>query len=83
MLSIDEIKTAVSHSTGVPADLLDGETEEEIRARAAALRAFARDRQANPLPEKSTAELFAEWATGQLSYNMFNDPDGSRRVLGR
>ena len=82
MLSIDEIKAAVSSSTGVPVDLLDGETEEEIRARAAAINAFARTRTSTPETPKSTAEQFAELAERQLSYNMFNDPDGSKRVLG-
>ena len=82
MLNIDEIRAAVSHSTGVPVDLLTGETEEEIRARAAALRAFAR---ANGVQEepKSTAEQFAEWMGSMPHYDMFNDPDGWKRVLGR
>ena len=79
MLSIDEIRAAVSHSTGVPVALLDGETEEEIRARAAALKAYAREHGGQ---KQSTAEQFAEWMGSMPHYDMFNDPTGSKRVLG-
>lgn len=88
-MTIDEIKRKVSKATGVPVHLLSGETEEECRARALAVTAFVReyrsdhgdefDKQEQP---KSNAQLFKEFFDRQTSYNMFNDPDGFRRIFG-
>ena len=83
MPTIDDIKTAVSKSTGVPVDLLNGETEEEIRARAAALRAFAKQHQKAPEPAKSTAQQFAEWFDSQMKYDACTDPSGWNRFISK
>lgn len=86
---MDEIIKRVSKKTGVPAHLITGETEEEATAHALAVAAFVReyrnehgDEYALPAQPKSTAQLFAEFFNRQTSYNMFNDPDGFKRIFG-
>jgi hypothetical protein len=73
----EEIKQEIAQRTGIPADLLTGETAEENIVRAKALLAFRRNNaQGTP---KSTKEQFAAWfreVSGQ-------DPqeDGSMQAL--
>jgi hypothetical protein len=71
---VRDIREAVSRDLGVPADLLTGGTDEECRAQAKAIIAFAkptaypnvRDGGSNPPPNKpTTAQQFAEWFNNQ------------------
>lgn len=58
-MTLDEVKSAVEARTGVPADLLTGETIEENIARAKAILAYKRGcEQQRP---KTTAEQFTRW----------------------
>ena len=85
----DEIKKRIRKETGCPEHLITGETEEEARARALAVQTFVRqyrqehgDEYALPEQPKTNAELFKEFFDRQTSYNMFNDPDGFKRIFG-
>ena len=68
--SIREMRAKVSQATGIPANLLTAETEEECQAQADAIKAFAKPsgypavRDAGEVPSTSkgtTAQQFAEW----------------------
>lgn len=63
-MTIDELRQAIQQRTGVPADLLTGETAEENIAQAKAMLAFKREREAQR--PKSAREQFAEWMTGNV-----------------
>ena len=67
---IREMRAKVSQETGIPANLLTAETEEECQAQADAIKAFAKPtgypsvRDAGEIPNtsgRSTAQQFAEW----------------------
>ena len=67
---IREMRAKVSEATGVPANLLTAETEEECQAQADAIKAFAKPtgypsvKDAGEIPNTSkgsTAQQFAEW----------------------
>lgn len=58
-MNIEELQQAITQRTGIPAQLLTGETTEEILATAKALLAYRREHEAQR--PKSTRELFAEW----------------------
>ena len=68
--SIREMRAKVSQETGIPANLLTGETEEDCQAQAEAIKAFAKPsgypavRDAGEVANTSkgtTAQQFAEW----------------------
>ena len=78
---IREVRERVSRETGIPAEMLAGETEADCRAYAAQLRAYA-----TPYPavkdggelssdsrpdDRSAREKFAEWAGETFQYNPF------------
>ena len=67
---IREIRDKVSSETGVPANLLTGGTEEECRAQADSIKAFAQPKaypnvkdagEANYTTKATTRDKFAEW----------------------
>lgn len=67
---IREIRDKVSSETGVPANLLTGGTEEECRAQADSIKAFAQPKaypnvkdagEANYTTKAATRDKFAEW----------------------
>lgn len=58
-MTLEELKQSISDKTGVPVNLLTGETAEENIARAKAILAFKREQK-----PKTTAEQFAEWLRG-------------------
>lgn len=66
-MKLEDIKNAISKETGVPVELLDGETEEENRSRALALMAFRKkfvEEGSDPIKiprRKKNSELFSEW----------------------
>lgn len=60
--TIEELKRAASEKSGVPAELIQGETPEEIAAHAAALAAYKVER----YREKPTREKFAAWLNGTI-----------------
>lgn len=66
-MDINQFRTAVSKTTGIPESLLTGSTEAEITSRAKALLTFARE---HPGP-KTTAQQFSEWvqSSGLLDTN--------------
>lgn len=62
-MKAEDIKQEISQRTGIPVNLLTGESPEEDIVRAKALLAYARkSKQEAP---KSTREKFAEWYTAQ------------------
>ena len=71
--SIRTIKTKVATETGVPAELLNGTTEEECRAQAEAIKAYAKPTYPNlhdagevaGTSGTSTAQQFAQWFRNQ------------------
>lgn len=56
----DEFKQHIQSKTGIPAELLTGETPEDDLALAASLLAFKQEN-----TNKSTAEQFADWMNGE------------------
>ena len=84
----DEIKQKTRKETGCPEHLLTGETEEEARARALAIRAFVRDYREehkdefSPETPKTNAQLFAEFFDQQMKHDVFSDPNGFLRIFG-
>jgi len=54
----EELKREASEKNGIPAELIQGETAEEIAAHAAALAAYKRDKR--PTREKFAARIQAE-----------------------
>lgn len=64
------LKKVASEKTGVPADLIGGETIEEIAASAAALAAYKRDSYENA----PTRDKFAAWFSGEKPAERVADP---------
>lgn len=64
------LKQTASEKTGVPVNLISGETAEEIAASAAALAAYKRDR----YEAKTTREKFAAWLNGDVPAEPAPDP---------
>lgn len=64
------LKQTASEKTGVPVNLISGETAEEIAASAAALAAYKRDR----YEAKPTREKFAAWFNGDVPAEVVPDP---------
>lgn len=62
-MNLDEVKQAIEKQTGVPANLLNGETIEENIAQAKALLAYKRE--ADEQRPKSTREQFEQWLNAQ------------------
>ena len=67
-----EIRTKISNETGVPVELLDGETEEDNRSRALAIMAFKKGHGSSGTidpkdKENNTAKQFALWFNNQLA----------------
>ena len=60
MERIQEVKNRLSERTGIPVNLLKGETLEELVAECKALLLYKREHEA--AKPKTTAEQFAEWA---------------------
>lgn len=77
---MDIFKKMISQSTGIPEDLLAGETAEEAIAQAKALLAFKRSfQQEDPKSQAAAAPLstrdqFAAWMSGQLGGDPGEDP---------
>ena len=67
-MTIDQFRTAVSQTTGIPEILLTGSTEEDITSRAKALLTFAREH-----GPKTTAQQFSEWVQDS---GLLDDNDG-------
>ena len=73
--SIREIRSKVSKETGIPDNLLTGATEEECKAQAEAIKAFAKPTYPNirdagevgGTSGASTAQQFAEWFNNRAS----------------
>lgn len=72
--ALRDLRDKVAKETGVPADLLSGETEEACQAQAKAIMNFAKPGtypavkdggEARNTGKRSTRELFAEWAQQQ------------------
>lgn len=90
MLTPEQIREVVSKETGIPADILTGETQEEIIAQARAilnLKQSQADAQAQeaqddqqPTQPKTTAQQFAEWAAAALGEQTVED-NGLARTL--
>lgn len=59
----DEFKSHIASKTGIPEELLTGETPEENLSLAASLLAFKRDSASTP--HKSTSQQFADWVNSQ------------------
>lgn len=59
----DEFKSHIASKTGIPEELLTGETPEENLSLAASLLAFKRDNV--DAPRKSTSQQFADWVNSQ------------------
>lgn len=74
-MTTEELKQRIEQETGVPADLLTGETAEETIAHAKALLAFKRKHAAEP--PKTTNEQFAEWFRAQSGEEPEMDPAGA------
>lgn len=76
MLTSEQVREIVSKETGIPADLLSGETQEEIIAHARAILEFKYSQDdaqgqegqtaQQPRQPKTTAEQFAAWAAAAL-----------------
>ena len=64
-MTIDNFKQEVSKNTGIPANLLNGETEEEVVAFARALTAYKKENESQP-QKKTTAQQFSEWLGAQM-----------------
>lgn len=66
-MSIDELKKDIEQRTGVPAAIIQGETNEEVIAHAKALLAFKmqEDAKAGRTESRPTKELFALWINGE------------------
>ncbi len=65
-MTIDEVRQIISERTGVPADLLTGETPEEIVTRAKALIALKVQHQNNPqTPKEQFARFMQANFTGE------------------
>ena len=76
-MSIEDVKKDIERRTGVPANLLTGETEEELVAQSKALLAYKKSAAPAqiPAPKRTTREQFAEWIGQQMdmkTYNPFN-----------
>lgn len=67
---IMELKKVAAEKTGVPANLIKGETTEEIAASAIALAAYKRD----SYEAKPTREKFADWLNGDVPAEVAPDP---------
>lgn len=71
--TMQEVRAKVEKETGVPANLLTGATEEDCKAQAEAIKAFAKPQYPNVpdggepggTPGTSTAQQFAEWFNQQ------------------
>lgn len=73
-MTLEEIKTEISNRTGIPAELLTGETAEENIAKAKALLAYKREcsiKKEDGQP-KSTKQQFANWM--QTNYGTEEQP---------
>lgn len=76
--AITMFKNYVGEQAGVPADLITGETTEEVIASAAALATFKRRYTESILPPKTdkltAREQFAEWFNGEQGTEPAADP---------
>ena len=84
---VREMKERISRETGVPAELLAGDTEDSCRAYAAQLRAYAGptypslsggsvDPSTRGQDSRSARDKFSDWVAGQWSYNPFRRSGG-------
>ena len=62
-MTIEELKQEIEQNTGIPADLLTGETAEENITQAKALLAYKRKNTIET--PKTTAEQFSEWLSAK------------------
>ena len=60
-MELDALKQLISDKTGIPKDMLTGETAEENVARAKALLAYKKEQGQDSREPKSTREQFKEW----------------------
>lgn len=58
------LKETINNKTGIPLELLAGETEQEIIAHAKELLLFKADAEQKQPAKQSTAEQFAQWISG-------------------
>lgn len=77
-MNLDEVKQAIEKQTGVPANLLNGETIEENIAQAKALLAYKREAEAER--PKSAKEQFAQWLNAQQG---IEDQDTAGQALAQ
>ena len=70
-MAYEELKQEIERLTGVPANLLTGETAEENINQAEALLAYKRRLEASR--PKSTKEQFGEWFNAQLGRDSLQD----------
>lgn len=77
-MNTEELKQTIETQTGIPANLLNGETIEETIAHAKALLAYKREADAER--PKTTAEQFAEWMNTR---NGIEQPDIAGEALAR
>ncbi len=62
-MNLEELKQTIEKQTGIPANLLTGETTEENIAQAKALLAYKREADAER--PRTTAEQFSDWMNAQ------------------
>lgn len=74
-MELDALKQLISDKTGIPKDMLTGETAEENVARAKALLAYKKEQGQDSREPKSTREQFKEWCERtQLDVPQQEDP---------
>lgn len=66
-MTLEEAKIEIAQRTGVPVDLLQGETAEEYLAHALALKAYKKTTEVNTPVSKSNSEQFADWFKAKYS----------------
>ena len=71
-MTIDEIKNEISTFTGIPVELLTGETAEETIARAKDLLAYKQEEQseAEVTPTGTPKEQFSAWISAKMGIEM-------------
>ena len=66
-MTLEEAKIEIAQRTGVPVDLLQGETAEEYLAHALALKAYKKTTEVSTPASKSSSEQFADWFKANYS----------------
>ncbi len=78
-MEIGEVKKYISDKTGIPVNLLNGDTVEENISRAAALLMFRDENIEKPIKIKSNEEQFMDWVNESLGIKV--DEDETTRII--